>query len=730
VALLCAATITLPATADQTPEPAMNNARADDPLLAPWSGPYGGVPPWDEVTVPRLGPAIEAAMQAYLAEIDAITANPEPATFANTVEAMERAGGAYRRVLTLYGVHAGNLSTPEFQALERDMAPKLAAFSDRIVQNEALFRRIESVYESGEKASLSPEQQRLAWRRYRDFVRAGAKLDATRKQAVAAINQELAGLFTRFGQNVLADETSRYTLLEKEEDLEGLPEALRSAAAEAARGKGHEGRWVILNTRSSVEPFLTYSARRDLREKVWRVFVNRGDNGDATDNNAIIGEILKLRARRSALLGYPTHAHWRLEDTMAATPERAMALMEAVWTPAVARVREEVADMQKLADAGAAGIAIEPWDYRFYAEKVRAERYDLDQALVRPYLQLERLKDGMFDVANRLFGLRFSALPAGAVPVFHPDVTVYEVKDAAGRHVGLMYFDPFARTGKRSGAWMSQYRSQERLTGDVTPVISNNLNLIPATPGEPVLMSWDDATTLFHEFGHGLHGLLSDVTYRSLSGTNVVRDYVELPSQLLEHWLSTREVLDRYARHYQTGEPMPEDVVGRIRASLTFNQGFATVEYLSGALYDMKIHVADPAKVDPRRFEQELVESLGMPREIVLRHRPTQFLHVYSSDSYSAGYYSYLWSDTLSADAWEAFVEAGDPFDTGVAGRLRSHVMSAGNSVDPAAGYRAFRGRDPDIGALMRKRGFPAPAAPAAPAVPAAPAAAATVAVR
>lgn len=696
--------------AETTPQRPVTDAAAD-PLLAPWGGPFGGVPPWDQVTVERLGPAIEAAMQAYLAEIDAITANPADPTFENTLEAMERAGSAYRRVLTLYGVYAGNLSTPEFQALEREMAPRIAAFSDRIVQNEALFRRIEAVYEARDAAGLTAEQQRLVWRRYRDFVRAGAKLDAARKAEVAAINEKLAGLFTRFGQNVLADETTRYTLLEKEEDLAGLPEGLRAAAAEAARGLGHEGRWVILNTRSSVEPFLAHSARRDLRERVWRTFVNRGDNGDANDNNAVIRDILALRARRAALLGYPTHAHWRLEDSMAATPERAIALMEAVWTPAVARVREEVADMQKLADAEGAGITIEPWDYRYYAERVRRERYDLEESAVRPYLQLDNLKAAMFDVAGRLFGLRFDPLPAGAVPVFHPDVTVYEVKNASGGHVGLIYFDPYARAGKRSGAWMSQYRAQERLTGAVTPIVSNNLNLVRAAPGEPTLLGWDDATTLFHEFGHALHGLLSDVTYRSLSGTNVVRDYVELPSQLFEHWLSTREVLDRYARHYRTGEPMPQETIERIRASLTFNQGFATVEYLAGALYDMKIHLADPSEVDPRRFEQALLESLGMPREVVLRHRPTQFLHVYSSDGYSAGYYSYLWADTLSADAWEAFVEAGNPFDPDVAQRLRAHVMSAGDSVDPAVAYRAFRGRDPDIGALMRKRGFPAPAA-------------------
>ncbi len=716
-ALLYAAAITCQPVlaADRTePERAMNDRSAHDRLLAPWPGPYGGVPPWDAVTVPALGAAIEAAMADYLAEVAAIAADPAPPTFENTLVALDQAGAAYRRVLTLYAVHASNLSTPEFQSLERETAPKLAALSDRIVQDEALFRRIEAVHGSIGTAGLDAEQRRLVERRYRDFVRAGAALDAEGKREVAAINQQLAGLFTRFNQNVLADETARYTLLESEADLAGLPEALVAAAAEAARRLGHEGRWVIENTRSSVEPFLAEASRRDLREKVWRAFVSRGDNGDAADNNAIIAEILALRARRAALLGYPSHAHWRLEDSMAGTPERAMALMEAVWTPAVARVREEVADMQALADAEGAGITLEPWDYRYYAEKVRTRRFELDQSLVRPYLQLVKLKEAMFHVAGRLFGLSFVPLPAGAVPVFHPDVSVHEVRDAAGRHVGLVYFDPFARPGKRSGAWMSQHRSQQRAGVVVTPIVSQNLNLVPPTAGEPALLSWDDATTLFHEFGHALHGLLSDVRYRSLSGTNVVRDYVELPSQLFEHWLATREVLDRYARHYRTGGPMPEALVTRIRESLSFNQGFATVEYLSGAIYDLRIHAADPDGLEPRRFEQDLLADIGMPREIVLRHRPTQFLHVFGGDGYSAGYYSYLWADTLSADAWEAFVEAGDPFDAAVAGRLRASVLSTGNSRDPAAAYREFRGRDPDIAALMRKRGLPAPAPEAA----------------
>jgi peptidyl-dipeptidase Dcp len=457
-----------------------------------------------------------------------------------------------------------------------------------------------------------------------------------------------------------------------------------------------------------MEPFLTYSARRDLREKVWRTFYSRGDHGDAKDTKPIIREVLKLRAERARLLGYATHAHWRLENAMAKTPERAMELMEAVWKPAVARVHEEVADMQAIADQEGAGSKIAPWDYRYYAEKVRKAKYDLDENEVKPYLQLEKLREGMFWVAGQLLGFQFA--PLSGIPVVHPDVRVWQVKDAGGRHVGLWYFDPYARAGKRSGAWMNAYRNQERFDGAVSTIVSNNSNFVKGAPGEAVLVSWEDARTLFHEFGHALHGLSSNVSYPSLSGTAVPRDYVEFPSQLLEQWLSTPEVMGRYAVHFQTGQPIPRELTQKIERAARFNQGFSTVEYLAAALVDMKLHLAGDREIDPAAFERDTLTALGMPSEIVMRHRTPHFSHVFASDGYSAGYYSYLWSDTLSADAWEAFTEAGGAYDKAVAKRLIEHVLSAGNTVDPAEAYKAFRGREAGIGALMRKRGFPDPA--------------------
>jgi len=455
-----------------------------------------------------------------------------------------------------------------------------------------------------------------------------------------------------------------------------------------------------------MEPFLTYAQRRDLRERVWRTYYNRGDNGGRTDNKAVIGEIVRLRAERARLLGYPTHAHWRLEKSMAKTPERAMALMEAFWKPAVERARQEVADMQALADREGAGIRIEPWDYRFYAEKVRKDRFDVDDNEVMPYLQLERLRDAMFWVAGELLDLHF--VPAHGVPVVHPDVRVWEVKRGDGRHVGLFYFDPYARPGKDSGAWMNAYRRQERFDGEVATIVSNNCNYVKGRPGEPILVSWDDAVTLFHEFGHALHGLASDVRYPSLSGTNVDRDFVEFPSQLLESWLPTPEVLRRFATHFRTGEPIPRALVEKIERAAKFNKGFENVEYLASALVDMRMHLADAASLDVAQFERRTLESIGMPREIVMRHRLPHFGHLFSGDAYSAGYYSYLWADTLSADAFEAFVEAGGPYDKAVAKRLYQHVFSRGNTVDPEETYRAFRGRDAGIDALLRKRGLAA----------------------
>jgi peptidyl-dipeptidase Dcp len=686
---------------------AMPAAAQQNPLTAAWTGPYGGVPPFDQVRVEHFTPALEAAMAEALADIERIANNPAPPTFQNTIEAMEANGRMLERVATSYGIWSSNMNGPEFSAVEREMAPRLAAYGDQITQNDALFRRIAAVYQSPDTVNLTPEQRRLAWRTYTDFVRAGARLDAPAKARLGEINQALAGLYTRFSQNVLADETNEIMVLRDTAELAGLPQSLRDAAAAAAASRNQPGAWVITNTRSSIDPFLTYSTRRDLRERAWRMFVNRGDNGGPTDNNAIISQILKLRAERANLLGYPTHAHWRLENAMAGTPERAMELMEAVWTPAVARVRQEVADMEQVAAAEGTPIDIQPWDYRFYMEKVREARYDLDQNQVKPYLQLERLREGMFWVAGELFGFAFS--PVANVPVYHPDVRVWEVTDrATGRHVGLWYFDPYARPGKRSGAWMNAYRNQERFNGEVTTLVSNNSNFVKAAEGEPVLISWDDARTLFHEFGHALHGLSSNVTYPSLSGTAVARDYVEFPSQLLEHWLSTPQVLQRFATHYQTGEPIPQELVNRIEQAATFNQGFATVEYLASALVDMKLHLAGTRDIDPDAFERETLTALGMPEEIVMRHRTPQFGHVFASDGYSAGYYSYLWSDVITADAAEAFMEApGGLYDAEIARKLRENIFSIGNTVDPAEGYRRFRGRDPQIEALMRKRGFP-----------------------
>ncbi|MGH9947272.1 MAG: M3 family metallopeptidase [Pyrinomonadaceae bacterium] len=678
---------------------------AANPLTENWTGSYGGVPPYDKVKVADFKPALEQAMAENLKEIDAIANNRATPTFENTIAAMERAGATLDRVTTIYGVWSSNMNSDEFAKVEAEMDPALAAHDDKITQNTGLFQKIEAVYNSPQKKTLTAEQQRLTWVYYTNFVRSGAKLDAAKKVRLSEINQSLAGLFTKFNQNLLGDETELYLLITDKKDLAGLSPGQISAAASAAKSKSKTG-WMIRNTRSSIDPFLTYSDRRDLREKAWRLFINRGDNGDERDNNATISQILQLRAERAKLLGYPTHAHWRLENAMAKNPDNAMKLMERVWPAAVARVNEEVADMQAVADKENAKIKIEPWDYRYYMEKVRKEKFDLDQNEIKPYLQLDKIREAMFFVAGELFNFSFSQVKN--VPVFHPDVTVYEVKNKqTGKNVGLWYFDPYARDGKRSGAWMNAYRNQERMDGDITTIVSNNANFIKPSPGEPLLISWDDASTMFHEFGHALHGLSSNVTYPSLSGTAVSRDYVEFPSQLLEHWLSTPEVLQKYAVHYQTDKPIPQALVDKIKKASTFNQGFATTEYLSSALVDMKLHLAGDKKIDPDAFEKAALKELGMPHELVMRHRTPQFGHLFSSDGYSAGYYSYLWSDVLTADAYGAFTEAGGPYDKKVADRLIKYIFSIGNTVDPAEAYRNYRGRDPNVDALMIKRGFP-----------------------
>jgi peptidyl-dipeptidase Dcp len=672
---------------------------SENPLLAPWIGPYGGVPPFTQVKTDDLAPALEAAMSEMRRELATIATAPP--SFDGTIAALEDAGRTLARVQTVYDVWASTMSDDAFKAVERTMAPKLAAFDDEIVQNRELFTRVKAVYEAPELKQRSPEEQRLAWRTYDGWVRSGANVEGEAKARLSAINQRLASLYATFNQNVLADEEGHALFLTTEAELDGLPESVQSAAFAEAEARGKKGAWAITNTRSSVEPFLTYAKRRDLREAVFRTFVRRGDGSDAHDNKAVLREILKLRAERAKLLGYATHAHWRVQNSMAKTPERAMALMEAVWRPAVLRVREEVRDMQAIADAD--GITITPWDYRFYAEKVRKQKYDLDEGEVKEFLELENLREAMFWVAGRLYGVSF--LPAASVPVAHADIRVWEVTES-GKSIGLWYFDPYARSGKQSGAWMSAYRSQERFRTEIATIVSNNSNFMKGKAGEPILVSWSDATTLFHEFGHAIHGLLSNVNYPKLSGTNVARDFVEFPSQLFEHWLGTPEVLERFALHHATRAPMPKALADKIAKAATFNQGFGTVEYLSAALVDMKLHLTAETEIDPAAFEQATLDELGMPAEVVMRHRLPHFSHLFSGDSYSAGYYSYLWADTLTADAFEAFTEGAGPFDRDVAERLRKHVLSVGDTVDPAESYRAFRGRDPGIEPLMRKRGF------------------------
>jgi len=681
-------------------------ASATSALLAPWTGAFGGVPPLDRVRVEDFEPALTEAMAAYRSELDAIAHDAAPATFANTIERLEDAGRAYKRAMTFFGIWSSAMADPPFQAVEERMAPKLAAFDDEIVQNRALFDRIDAVHTAAEAktSALTPEQKRLTWVVWNYYVRAGAKLDAAAKAKLSEINQALASLYTKFSQNLLADEGTAITL-DDQRDLEGLPEGVVEAAKSDAEARGLSGKWVILNTRSYVEPVLTFSARRALRERVWRAFVERGDHAGEHDNKPLITRTLALRAERAALLGFATHAHWRLADSMAGTPERAMTLMTAMWKPAVARVRQEVADMQAVADREGLGVKIAPWDYRYYQEKVRKARYDLDQGEIKPYLQLDRLRDGMFWMAGQLYGLAFK--PVTGVPVNHPDVAVWEVTGRGGEHIGLWYFDPYARPGKQSGAWMNAYREQERFARPVTTIVSNNSNFVKPPAGKPVLVSWDDARTLFHEFGHALHGLLSNVRYPTLSGTNVARDYVEFPSQLHEAWLGTPEVLQRFALHAETGKPIPPALVERIEKASTFNQGFATVEFLSSALIDMKLHLAGTTPIDPAAFERDTLAALGMPPEIVMRHRTPQFGHVFSGDGYSAGYYSYLWADAITADCVEAFKEAGSMWHAPTAKRLVDTVLSVGNTVDPAEGFRALRGRDVDTDALMRARGFP-----------------------
>jgi len=676
-----------------------------NPLLQPWTEDFGGYPAFDKVKLGDFLPAIEIAITEAKKEIDKIATNKEHPTFDNTLLALEKSGQMLNRVVAIYWIWSSTMSTPEFQKIEQIVEPKLTAFDDWVTQNPQLFQRIKAIYTGPGYKQLSHEAQRLVKIKYDNLVRNGANLNDAQKAELSKYNQELSSLYTQFSQNLLADESEKTVVVMSLNELDGLSQSLVDAASQAAEDVGMEGKFVIKNTRSSVDPVLTYANNRDLRERVWRMFTGRGDNGDKNDNNEVIVKILSLRSKKAKLLGFKTHAHWRLENSMAKVPENAMKLMLDVWEPAKKKVQEEVADMQAYADMAGDKITIEPWDYKFYAEKVRKEKYDLDQNEVKEYLQLDKLKEGMFWVAGQIFNLSFDKLQG--IPTCHADVEVWEVKNRiTGKHVGLWYFDPYARNGKRSGAWMNAYREQQRVTGDIPTIVSNNSNFVKGREGEAVLISWDDASTLFHEFGHALHGLLSNVTYPSLSGTNVYTDYVEFPSQLLEFWLATPEVLQNFALHYRSGKPIPQDLVNKIQKASTFNEGFATTEYLASALIDMELHLAEIPTTDPDQFEKVELSKLGMPKEIVMRHRTPQFGHIFSSDQYSAGYYSYLWADVLTADGYQAFLEGKGPYDTDIAKRLIANVFSVGNTIDPEEGYRKFRGRDPQVAALMRKRGL------------------------
>ena len=683
-------------------------ANTDNILLQEWTGPYDGVPAFDKMNVGDVKEAVEIGMKLGLEDIEKIANNPEPPTFENTIAAMERSGKELTRVFTYYGIMSSNVSTPEFRDIQTELAPKLSDYNSKISQNEKLFNRIKTVYDASQKNPLEDDQQRVVDLIYKNFEMNGANLDADKKKRYAEINKELSKLYTKFSNNVLHDEENYVTYLTKDQ-LGGLSESFIKSAAKIASDKGQDGKYAITNTRSSMDPFLTYSTERELRKQVWNNYYSRGDNNDEYDNKDIIAEILRLRKERVGLLGYDNYAEWRLQDRMAKTPENAMDLMMAVWPAAIARVKEEVADMQEVADANGDNITIEPWDYRYYAEKVRQKKYDLDSEEVKQYLQLDKLTQALFYTAGRLFNYEFTPVPEGSVPVFNDDVKVWDVTDKdTGEHIGLWYLDPFAREGKRSGAWATTYRSHTTFDGEETVLASNNSNFVKPAPGEPVLVSWDDATTFFHEFGHALHFFSSNVKYPTLNGG--VRDYTEFQSQLLERWLSTDEVINQFLVHYKTGEPIPEALVKKIKKASTFNQGFGTTEYLASALMDMKLHLADPTNIDIDKFERETLKEMNMPKELVMRHRTPQFGHVFSGEGYATAYYGYMWADVLTADASEAFKDApGGFYDADVAEKLVKYLFAPRNSMDPAEAYKLFRGRDAKIEALMRDRGFPVP---------------------
>jgi len=670
----------------------------DNPFFESWTTPFG-LPPFDRIRPDHFPPAFDRGMEDHRAEVDAIAEAARPPSFANTVEALERSGRLLHRVRKVFFNLSSSHTNDALDAVERDYVPRLAEHAARIALNPRLFERIAALYARRHEMGLDEDQARLLERRHLTMLREGAALPAAAKERLTAISTRLAGLQTLFGQNVLHDENDWKLVLE-ESDLDGLPDVLRGAVAQAAAERGLAGRFAITLARSSVEPFLTFSARRDLRQAAFEAWVRRGGHPGDHDNAPLIREIVALRAEQARLLGYDTYAAYKLADSMAGNVPAVEHLLDQVWVPAKRRAAEERAALEQAARAEGMNDTIAPWDWRYYAEKVRKARYDLDEAEVKPYFVLDNMVEAAFDTAFRLFGLRF--IERTDLPVYHPDVRVYEVTEADGKPVGLFLHDNFARPGKRSGAWMSTYRDQEALDGAVLPIAVNNNNF---ARGQPTLLSLDDARTLFHEFGHGLHGLLSRVRYPSQAGTAVRRDFVEFPSQIFEHWVTTPEVLCRHARHAETGQPIPEGLLERLLSARTFNQGFATVEYTAAALLDLAFHSeAEPDIADVEAFEQSVRERIGMPAEIDVRYRAAHFQHLFAG-GYAAGYYAYLWAEVLDADGFTAFEEAGDVFAPALAARLKM-IYAAGDTRDPMQLYTAFRGRPPVVGPLLRKRGL------------------------
>jgi len=667
-----------------------------NPLLDDWKTPFA-LPPFDLIEDAQFGPAMETALDEGRATIAAIADNPEPPTFANTIEALELADATLDRVAGVFYNLAGAESTPAREALQREFAPKLSAYASEITNNAALFARIDAVWQSRETLGLSDEQMRVLFLTHRSFSRAGAALEGYARDRLTEVKSRLAVLGTQFSQNLLADERA-WVLPLGEADLEGLPDFVVASAREAGREKGQDGPVVTLS-RSLIVPFLQFSPRRDLREIAYKAWTARGMSGGETDNRDIAAEVLALRAERAMLLGYDSFADYKLETEMARTPQAVRELLMQVWEPALAQAEADAVKLTAMLHSDGVNGELEPWDWRYYSEKRRLAEHDLDEAELKPYFQLDAMIGAAFDCANRLFGLEFKALD---LPLYHPDARAWEVT-RGGAHVAVFIGDYFARGSKRSGAWCSAMRSQKKLGGDVRPIVVNICNF---AKGDPALLSYDDARTLFHEFGHALHQMLSDVTYGSISGTSVARDFVELPSQLFEHWLEVPEVLEKHARHATTGAPMPREMLDRLLAAQTYDMGFQTVEYVASALVDLDFHAGEEAPADPMEAQAVTLEGLGMPRAIGMRHATPHFAHVFSGDGYSSGYYSYMWSEVMDADAFAAFGEAGGPFDAETARKLETFILSAGGSQEADVLYTAFRGRMPGVEALLKGRGL------------------------